>query len=159
MPSSPVDELDARLIIALADAPRSGAMELSRTLGVARGTVQARMAKLQDRGILVGLTPDIDLTSIGYEVLSFCVLEIAQGRLEAVVAHLAEIPEVIEAHTISGDGDLHLRVVARTNRHLQEVINQVLEVDGIQRTTTQLALSEQLRFRTLGLVQKSAEGC
>ena len=44
---------------------------------------------------------------------------------------LAGIPEVLEAHSISGPGDLHCRVVARTNAHLQEVINHILEVDGV----------------------------
>ena len=79
-------------------------------------------------------------------------LEIPQGRLEDVTKHLREIPEVLEIYSVTGPGDFHCRVVARTNDHLQYVINRILEVQGIDRTTTQIALSEQLRHRVLPLV-------
>jgi DNA-binding Lrp family transcriptional regulator len=147
-----MDALDARLIRAMCDTPRAGVMELTRQLGVARGTVQARLGKLQQRGIVCGFDPDLDLRAMGYEVLAFVSLEIAQGRLEDVAEHLREIPEVLEIHSVTGPGDLHCRVVARTNDHLQRIIGRILEVQGIDRTTTQIALTEQLRRRVLPLV-------
>jgi DNA-binding Lrp family transcriptional regulator len=149
-----IDELDARLITALAQTPRAGVMELARQLGVARGTIQARLDKLQGRGVITGFDPDLHLETLGYEVLAFVTLEIAQGRLADVVDHLADIPEVIEAHSTTGPGDLHCRVVARTNEHLQSVINRVLEVSGIVRTSTQIALTEQIGFRVLPIVKQ-----
>jgi len=147
-----IDRLDAKLLTALAESPRAGIMELARQLGVARGTVQARLEKLQSRGVVTGFDPDLHLEAIGYEVLAFVTLEIAQGRLDDVIAHLANLPEVIEAHTTTGPGDVHCRVVARTNTHLQEVLNRVLEVSGIERTATHIALTEQVPFRVLPLV-------
>ena len=149
-----IDELDAKLITALAQTPRAGVMELARQLGVARGTIQARLDKLQARGVITGFDPDLHLETLGYEVLAFVTLEIAQGRLTDVVDHLADIPEVIEAHSTTGPGDLHCRVVARTNEHLQSVINRVLEVSGIVRTSTQIALTEQIGFRVLPIVKQ-----
>ncbi|HEY8526595.1 MAG TPA: Lrp/AsnC family transcriptional regulator [Acidimicrobiales bacterium] len=149
-----IDALDARLIRALCEIPRAGVMELARQLGVARGTVQARLDKLQQRGVISGFDPDLDLRAMGYEVLAFVSLEIAQGRLDDVVQHLCEIPEVLEIHSVTGAGDLLCRVVARTNRHLQHVIGRILEVQGIDRTTTQIALTEQLRHRVLPLVEQ-----
>jgi len=153
-----IDPLDARLIRALADTPRAGVMELARQLGVARGTVQARLEKLQRRGIVTGFSPDIDLRAMGYGVLAFLTLEIAQGRLADVVEHLAGIPEVLEVHATTGPGDLHARVVARTNEHLLEVIGLILGVHGIMRTTTQIALTEQLPYRVLPLVAQVIPG-
>ena len=131
-----MDRLDARLLRGLAESPRAGIMELARQLGVARGTVQARLDKLVRHGVVTGFGPDLDLRAAGYGVLAFTTLEIAQGRLADVVAHLREIPEVLEAHATSGPGDLHCRLVARTNEHLQQVIGRVLEVAGIDRTST-----------------------
>jgi len=157
MLSTGVDELDARLILALARSPRAGIMELARQLKVARGTVQARLDKLQARGVITGFGPDLDLRVIGYTVLAFVTLEIAQGRLADVTEHLAGIPEVLEAHATTGPGDLHCRIVARTNEHLQEVIARVLDVNGIMRTTTQIALTEQLGHRVLPLVAQLAK--
>ncbi len=149
-----IDRLDARLLEAVAESPRAGVMELARKLKVARGTVQARLEKLQRRGVVTGFSPDIDLRALGYDVLAFVTLEIAQGRLVDVVEHLAGIPEVLEVHATTGPGDLHARVVARTNEHLQLVIGNILSVAGISRTTTQIALTEQLRFRVLPLVNQ-----
>jgi DNA-binding Lrp family transcriptional regulator len=146
-----MDALDARLIRAMCDTPRAGVMELTRQLGVARGTVRARLDKLQQRGIICGF--DIDLRAMGYEVLAFVSLEIAQGRLDDVCSHLREIPEVLEIYSVTGPGDLNCRVVAHTNEHLQHVIGRVLEVQGISRTATQIALTEQLRHRVLPLVE------
>jgi DNA-binding Lrp family transcriptional regulator len=148
-----IDALDARLIRAMCDTPRAGVMELARQLGVARGTVQARLDKLQQRGIISGFDPDLNLRAMGYEVLAFVGLEIAQGRLDDVCRHLREIPEVLEIHSVTGPGDLLCRVVAHTNDHLQHVIGRVLEVAGINRTTTQIALTEQLHHRVLPLVE------
>ena len=150
--SSGVDELDGRLLLSLAETPRAGIMELARQLGVARGTVQARLDKLQRRGVIEGFGPDLSLPALGYQVLAFTTLEIAQGRLADVVDHLRDIPEVLEAHAITGPGDLHCRVVAHTNEHLQDVINRMLEVHGIVRTTTVIALTEQLRYSALPLL-------
>ena len=151
-----LDALDGRLIQALAESPRAGVLELARQLGVARGTVQARLDKLRQRGVITGFGPDVDVRAVGYEVLAFTTIEIAQGRLQDVVDHLRAIPEVLEAHATSGTGDLHCRVVARTNTHLQEVINRILEVQGIDRTTTVIALSDQIPYRVLPLVSSAS---
>ena len=151
----PIDALDGRLVRALAETPRAGIMELARQLRVARGTVQARLDRLTRRGVITGFGPDLSLPAIGYQVLAFTTLEIAQGRLQDVVAHLREIPEVLEAHAITGPGDLHCRVVARTNEHLQHVINRILEVQGIGRSTTVIALSEQIPPTVLPLVAEA----
>lgn len=133
-------------------------MELARQLEVARGTVQARLEKLQQRGVVTGFGPDIDLRAIGYDVVAFVTLEIAQGALESVVAHLSTIPEVLEVHTTTGPGDLLCRVVAPTNADLQPLIGRMLASGGIERTTTQIALTEQIAYRVLPLVTGSRDG-
>jgi DNA-binding Lrp family transcriptional regulator len=153
-----VDDLDQRLISMLATEPRLGVLELSRRLGVARGTVQARLDKLAARGVVRGFGPDVDPVALGYSVLAFTTLELAQGRLADVIAHLDAIPEVIEAHSTTGPGDLHLRVVARTNDHLGHVLNRILDAPGIMRTTTVLALATQIPTRVLPLVAAVAHG-
>ena len=138
--------------------PGSALLELSRRLGVARGTVQARLDKLVARGVVRGFGPDVDPVALGYTVLAFTTLELAQGRLAGVIAHLDAIPEVIEAHSTTGPADLHVRVVARTNEHLSHILNRILDADGIMRTTTVLALATQIPARVLPLVAAVAPG-
>ncbi len=152
-----IDDLDARLVTELSRSPRVGVLELARRLGVARGTVQARIDKLLQRGVITGFGPDLDLSALGYDVLAFVTLEISQGRAEDVVAHLRSVPEVLECHATTGQGDLHCRVVARTNLHLHEIINRIVTAPGIVRSTTVIALSEQIHQRTLPLVESSVE--
>ena len=108
-------------------------MELARRAGVARGTAQARLDRLVARGVVRGFGPEIDPPSLGYPVLAFTTLEIAQAGVDELVAHLVAIPEVLEVHTITGPGDLLCRIVARSNDHLQAVIAAVLAGPSINR--------------------------
>lgn len=157
----PLDPLDARLIAAFTEQPQIGVLGASRILGVARGTVQARLDRLQRRGAITGFAPQVDPAAVGYPVTAFCTLEIRQDRGHAaVVAHLSGIPEVLEAHTITGQGDLLIRVVARDNADLQRVIDLVVDADQVERASTVIALATQIGYRTLPLVQLagSAQG-
>jgi DNA-binding Lrp family transcriptional regulator len=148
-----VDDLDARLLELLAAAPRIGVLETSRRLGVARGTVQARLDRLQRDGVITGFGPDLDPAALGYAVTAFVTLEIVQGRgHDAAARHLASIPEVLEAHTTSGQGDLMCRVVARSNADLQRVIDRVVADPSVTRSTTVIALDTQISYRVLPLV-------
>lgn len=154
-----IDELDARLIALLAEEPRIGVLEASRRLRVARGTVQARLDKLVERGVITGFGPDVSPAALGFGVTAFVVLEIRQSRgHDPVSAHLGTIPEVLEVHTITGTGDLMCRIVARSNTDLQRVIDQVVGYEGIVRASTIIALAEQIPYRTLPLVTSAAGG-
>jgi DNA-binding Lrp family transcriptional regulator len=148
------DSLDARLIELLAAEPRVGVLEASRRLGVARGTVQARLDRLQDRGVITGYGPDVDPAALGHGVTAFVTLEIRQaGGHDTVAARLALIAEVLEAHTITGAGDMLCRVVARSNADLQRVIDAIVAVDGVVRTSTVIALDTPVPYRVLPLVR------
>jgi DNA-binding Lrp family transcriptional regulator len=152
-----IDELDARLIELLTGEPRIGVLEASRRLGVARGTVQARLDRMADRGVITGYGPDIDPAAIGHGVTAFVTLELAQARgRERVAERLALIDEILEAHTITGPGDVLCRVVARDNADLQRVIDALVEVPGVVRTSTVIALATTVGYRTTPLVRATA---
>ncbi|MFC5830469.1 Lrp/AsnC family transcriptional regulator [Nonomuraea insulae] len=148
-----IDDLDARLITLLTAEPRLGVLECSRRLGVARGTVQARLDRLVDRGVVTGFGPDVSPAALGYDVTAFVSMEIRQiAGHEPVADRLAAIPEVLEVHTITGDSDLLCRVVARTNADLQRVIDRIVDVQGVLRTNSIIALDTPVPYRVLPLV-------
>jgi len=151
-----IDALDARLLGLLSSEPRAGVLEASRRLGVARGTVQARLDRLVARGVIRSFAPTLDPAALGYTVTAFANLEIRQGARDAVTAHLASIPEVLAVHTITGQGDLLCQLVARDNDDLQRVIDQLVADDDILRTSTVVALACVLEHRVLPLVHASA---
>src|SRR5690242_21727780 len=147
--TEPIDELDAALIELLAAEPRVGVLEASRRLRVARGTVQARLERLQDRGVITGYGPDVNPAALGYEVTAFVTLEIRQaGGHDPVAERLAAIPEVLEAHTITGAGDMLCRVVARSNADLQRVIDAIVSTEGVVRSATLISLATQVPYRS-----------
>ena len=157
-----MDDLDRTLIRLFAHQPRIGVLEASRRLGVARGTVQARLDKLGQSGVIAGWGPQLDPEAIGYPVMAFLTLEIRQGSTDlgghdAVGVHLASIPEVLEAFTITGAGDMWCRVVARSNADLQRVIDSVLSGTGIVRSSTVIALATQVPHRVLPLLDADTD--
>lgn len=149
-----MDDLDRRLIELFADEPRIGVLEASRRLGIARGTVQARLDKLASSRVVTGWGPDLSPDALGFPVMAFLTLEIRQGSgHDAVATHLSGIAEVLEAYTITGAGDMWARVVARSNADLQRVIDRVLAEPGIERCTTVIALATQIPHRVLPLAR------
>jgi DNA-binding Lrp family transcriptional regulator len=138
-----LDDLDARLLRELDAAPRVGVLELSRRLGVARATVQARLDRLVAGGVIATFAPTLDPVALGYGVTAFATLEIRQGRGA----------DVLEVHTITGAGDMLCRVVAQSNADLQRVLDRVTQFPEIVRTSTVIALSNPVPYRVLPLVR------
>ena len=141
----PLDALDLRLIAQLRREPRSSIVQVARSVGVARGTAYSRLERLESDGVISGYGPDIDPSRAGLRVLGFCTLEIAQGSHDETVDALTAIPQILEIHTVTGSGDLLCRIVARSNDHLHEVLQQVAAVPTVRRSQTQLALSTSLQ--------------
>ncbi|HET8561166.1 MAG TPA: Lrp/AsnC family transcriptional regulator [Marmoricola sp.] len=148
-----MDQIDRNLIELFAAEPRIGVLEASRRLGIARGTAQARLDGLQRSGVISGWGPELSPEALGHPVTAFLTLEIRQGAgHDAVARHLAGIPEVLEAHTITGAGDMWARVVARSNADLQRVIDRALDDPAIVRSSTVIALQTQISYRVLPLL-------
>jgi DNA-binding Lrp family transcriptional regulator len=152
-----IDQLDARLIATLRENFRIGLLEASRRLNVARGTVQARLAKLERRGVITGYGPEIDPHALGYSITAFVLIDLAQGQLPEAVAVMEAMPEILESDAISGPHDLICRIVARDTTHLQELVNELLRTPAIQRCTSYIVLSRQVPPRTGPLVAATGE--
>lgn len=161
-----VDRLDAALLSLLDEQPRTSVLDAARRLGVARGTVQARLDRLQRDGVIRGFGPDIDPAAVGYPVTAFCSVEIRQSAgaaattttHAAVAGHLADVAEVLEVHTVTGAADLLVRVVARSNADLQRVIDRILESPHVVRLSTTIALATPLPYRCMPLVRAAVAG-
>lgn len=154
-----IDQLDAKLLQLLHNEPRIGVLEASRRLAVARGTVQARLDRMRERGVIRDFGPNLDPAQLGYPVSAFITLEIRQQNgHKPVTAGLGDIPEVLEVHTVTGAGDLQCRVVARSDADLQRVIDSIVTLDGVQRTHTVIALAEEIPYRSIPLAKQAANG-
>ncbi len=152
-----LDSLDASIITLFSESPRVGVLEASRQLGVARGTVQARLDRLAERGIIRGWGPELSPIALGFDVAAFVTVELRQIRgHDPVTDRLAEIAEVLEVHTITGASDLLCHVVARGNADLQRVIDSIVSIEGVERTATTIVLDTPVSYRALPLVSAAA---
>ena len=149
-----LDRLDAEIIGRLTRNARAGVVELAAALGVARNTVQARLKRLEDSGVVRGFRPDVDLEAIGVPVQAFVDVELDQRRMAYVVKEIAQIPEVLEIITQAGREDLRVRVAAVTHAELQEVVVRIIDTDGVRHTTSTLAISTPLPYRVQPLLDK-----
>ncbi|MEV0281957.1 Lrp/AsnC family transcriptional regulator [Streptomyces sp. NPDC050610] len=147
-----VDELDAKILRLLLEQPRTSVREYARTLGVARGTLQARLDRMERDGVITAYAPRLSPAALGHPVLAFVHIEVTQGRLNDVGDALAGVPEIIEAFSTTGGGDLLTRVVARDAAHLEDVIQRLIQLPGVVRTSTEVALRERVPHRMLPLV-------
>jgi DNA-binding Lrp family transcriptional regulator len=148
-----LDALDRQILQLFAEDPRIGVLGASRALGVARGTVQARLDRLEQAGVLTSWAPTVDPAALGYAVMAFATLEITQRRGHRPVAdHLRAIPEVLEAYTITGASDLMVRLVARSNADLQRVIDRIVAAPDVLRAATVIVLATEIAPRVLPLV-------
>jgi DNA-binding Lrp family transcriptional regulator len=148
-----LDQLDVELIALLQEHPRAGALELSRLARVARATVTARLDRMERAGVITGYGPDLDLRAAGFGVQAFVSLEIAQGAIDDVRAHLDAIPGVIAAHATTGSADVLCSVAASSHEDLHATLLSIDRSPAVLRSTSVVVLSEVVSRRTLPLLR------
>ncbi|VXB99343.1 Regulatory protein AsnC [Microbacterium sp. 8M] len=155
-----IDALDAALIRLLTDSPQLPVLECARRLGVARGTVTSRLARLHDNGVIEGIVPRIDPRGFGFALTAFCQVEIDQkvGHDDVADALASAIPEIVDMYTVTGASDMQLRLVAHSAEQLQEVLDRIALVPGVARTASSIAMRTHLNGRMLPLVEHAARG-
>ncbi|GII81057.1 AsnC family transcriptional regulator [Sphaerisporangium rufum] len=126
--------------------------EYARLLGIARGTAQARIDKMERLAVITGYEPTISPRGMGYTDLAYVRLNLSQGVLDAVTDGLAEIAEVIEVDSIAGDSDLLCQVVSTGPENLEEVIQRILTVPGVLRSRTEPVLRRRVSRRVGPLI-------
>ena len=152
-----VDATDARLLLALADDPRASVMALSQRLGLARNTVQARLARLESNGVLAPLDRRVRPEALGYRLTAYVTVQVVQRGLADVSDALSRIPEVLAVTGLSGAADLLVEVVAIDADDLWRITEQVLAIPGVQRLDTALAMRKFVDRRLAPLLDRAAD--
>jgi len=148
------DSIDARLLLALAAEPRATTVALAEQIGVSRNTVQARLARWDDNDVLTSSERTIAPDFLGYPLRAFVLTNVKQRLLGDVAAALAQVPEVVEVHGLSGVADLLIQVVARDADDLYRVAGRILGIRGVKRTNTALVMRDLVDFRLTPLIRR-----
>lgn len=135
------DELDRRLIALLRKDARMPIVRLAKSLGISRTSAYARLQKLQKSGVIEGFT--VRLNSVGErQQIRAHVLIKVKGRLNrATEKQLHMIPEITALHAISGVYDLIAELEVADALRLNELIDQIGEMEGVDETTSSIVLA------------------
>jgi DNA-binding Lrp family transcriptional regulator len=140
--SRSMDDLDKRLIFALRADGRAPVASLAKSLGVARGTVQNRMARLESEGIIVGYTvklrPQIEEE---HRIRGLMMIEVEGNQASSVQKALLGDPAITQLHTTNGRWDLVAELRADSLQEFDRVLARVRLLAGIANTETNLLLS------------------
>jgi DNA-binding Lrp family transcriptional regulator len=149
-----VDRTDIQLLRELCTDPRSTFVGLAQRLSLSRNTVQARMARLEESNAFLAFSRRINPAALGYPLTAFIEVHVQQKLLAPIVAALAEIPEIVQAHGMSGQADLLVRVVCTDADDLFRIDGTILAVTGVERTETSLAMGELIPYRLEPLLER-----
>ena len=151
-PDRLVDDVDARILDALVKNPRATVVALAEATGLARNTIHARLARLESAGALRSMERRIDPAALGYPLTAFIMVTVMQRKLDAIGVALGDIPEVLEVHGLSGVTDLMVHIAARDADDLYRVAGQILDIDGVEKTTTGLVMRRLVDYRVAPLL-------
>lgn len=149
-----IDRLDAEILTRLSVNARTGIAELATELGVSRTTVQLRLRRLEEEGVLVGFRPIIDLAAVGMPIQAMVTLEIDQRVMASIVRGLQRLPEVLEVRIQAGREDLQVHVAIPSLEDLQELTAAIVQIDGVRKTTSTFTVSTPIQHRIEPLLRK-----
>ncbi|WP_314647339.1 Lrp/AsnC family transcriptional regulator [uncultured Microbacterium sp.] len=147
-----LDRTDLEILAALSDDPRTTIVSLAESLGLSRNTIQARMARLEQTGIFLPYERSFSPDVLGFPLHAFVSIGVRQTELPRIIGELSRIPEIVQAHGLSGSIDVLARVACRDARHLFDTDARILSIEGVERTETALAMGEVIPFRVAGLI-------
>ncbi len=120
-----LDEIDIKLLRTLQKNSRCSFQNIARECKVSGGTIHVRAEKLLEEGVIKNYTVQIDYEKLGFNVLAFVGVKIINTRKrKEYIEEIKKIPNIIEAHTATGDYDFLIKIVARTTRELQEILTE-----------------------------------
>jgi DNA-binding Lrp family transcriptional regulator len=130
MPAAKIDRIDLKILIELQKRGRVTNAELADAVGLSASPCLLRVKRLQKAGIITGYNAVVDLRKLGEAIHVFLEVTLTQHRSEnfsIFESGLRRMPEVVEAHLISGGFDYLVRIVVRNLTHFQEVVEGMLD--------------------------------
>jgi DNA-binding Lrp family transcriptional regulator len=136
-----MDNVDRRLLALLREDARASIASLAKELGVARGTVQNRMSRLEQDGTIVGYSVRLKPQVEEHRIRALMTIAVEGNRIDAVIAALRGDPAVGALHSTNGRWDIVAELRADSLASFDQVLGRIRQLDGIASTETSLLLS------------------
>ena len=141
-----LDKVDTAVLSALQADGRQSVAELARRITMSHSATAERIRRLEESGVISGYGAQVDPERLGFTILAYLRLRYPSSVYEPLHALLAEIPEVIEAHHVTGDDCFIMKVVATSMKHLEQISGRVGTLGSV---TTSVVYSSPLPARPL----------
>ena len=142
---STMDDTDQKLIGALRENARLSTAELGRRLHLSRTTVQSRIERLERRGTIAGYTVRLSEDHESGAVRAVIMITVRPKEARAVETALRTLPGVRLLHSVSGVFDLIAHVVAVSTVEMDQLVDNIGALDGVERTTSSIILSTRIQ--------------
>lgn len=140
-----IDRLDKKILQLISKDARIPFLEVARECNVSGAAIHQRIQKLRNLGIIKGSEFVVDTYKIGYQTCAYIGIVLSNiSKFKSVVEELKKVPEIVECHYATGKYSMFIKIYAKDNRHLLQIILENLtSIDGVQHTETfQLSLDE-----------------
>lgn len=141
MKQNQLDPIDLRIVKELTKDARISFVQLAKNLKVSNTLVHQRIKKLKEFGILKNATYQLDPWRMGYQTSAFTQIMLTDSKHHRQVeTQLEKIPEIVECVNITGRYALMVKIYARNNRHLRDVVYERIQpIEGVEGTNTTVA--------------------
>lgn len=145
-----VDELDVKILSMITRNARLPFKEVADACGVSRAAVHQRVQKMFENGVITGSGYQVNPKMLGYQLCVYVGLTLEKGSMyKSVSAELEKIPEIVEAQFTLGAYSMLIKLYAKDDRHLMELLNaKIQEIPGVANTETLTSLDQRIT-RTL----------
>lgn len=142
-----IDKLDKKIMSILSKSARTPFKDVAAECGVSRAAIHQRVQRLIDNGVITGSSFDINPKSLGYSTCTYIGINLERGSMyKKVVEHLVLIPEVVECHYTTGPYTMLIKVYARDNEQLMDLLNNQLQgIPGVVSTETLISLEQSIK--------------
>lgn len=140
------DNLDLNILTMLSGNARKPYLEIARECGVSGAAVHQRIQRLTAAGVIQGSECIINPAAVGYETCAYVGFYLRDpAQFNHVINELRKIPEVVECHFTTGQYDIFVKLYARNNDHLLNILQDQIQALGLARTETMISFKEAFR--------------
>lgn len=142
-----IDKLDRKILGIISINARIPFKDVAAECGVSRAAIHQRVQRMIDVGVITGSGYTVNPKSLGYSTCTFVGLKLEKGSMyREVVAHIKDIPEVVECHCTTGQYSLFLKMYARDNEQLMDILNNRIQaIPGVDSTETLISLDQSIK--------------
>lgn len=142
-----IDKLDKQIMEIISSNARIPFKDVAAECGVSRAAIHQRVQRLIDMNVIIGSGYHVNPKSLGYTTCTYVGIRLEKGSMyKRVVDELREIPEIVECHYTTGPYSMLVKLYARDNEQLMDLLNNKIQgITGVDSTETLISLDQSIK--------------